>query len=362
MSVDGTVPPQDAVWSSAALAHFREEILAHEAHQLNTGWEDVLVPLGLELAGRAFGDATMRAWVRTWVEYHLGVATVRQSVESYRPQRSGEPLRGVVLSPYCGEWGVAMVLALVEHPRAMEAAREIADHICDDGLRARDGALLHGPFSLRVWVDTLYYSAVPLARVYAATGEERYAREAIRQCLLHAEHLRDPSTGDFVHDADPVTGQRTASPWSRGNGWIVMALADTLRHIPHEMHGWSEVMETYRSLVAAMIRVQHPSGLWRIVPGNDEAHLETSGSAMIATGIAVGLAEEWLDPSLAGAVQRTWRELPGWIDKGGRLQGCQTPAGHGGWETHKKSSLGSRTYGDGSLLRLAAELRGAALI
>lgn len=360
---NSAIDPASDPFATGSLADFRTTCLARDIKTVNTGWEDVLVPLGLVLAGRAYDDAAMIEWSTRWLDHHLGVPIRTQTEENYRPQPSGEPLRGVVLSPYCGEWGVAMVLALADrdrHPSAVATARAVADYICDDALREH-GVLVHGPWSRLVWVDTLYYAASSLARVFAAGGDERYAVAAIEQCRLHAAYLRDATTGCFFHDADPRTGRRTAWLWSRGNGWVIMAIADTLRLCPPELPGWSELLAIYRSLVTGLVRFQHPSGLWRIVPEVEESHLETSGSAMIGTGIAVGLAAGWLDPSLDGTVLRTWRELPGWIDKRGRLQGCQTPAGHGGWQTHKKSSLGSRTYGDGSLLRFAAEVRNAGL-
>jgi rhamnogalacturonyl hydrolase YesR len=118
----------------------------------------------------------------------------------------------------------------------------------------------------------------------------------------------------------------------------------------------------YRSIVDGLLRMQHSCGLWRIVPENDESHLETSGSVMIATGIAVGVAEGWIDETQGEYLLRTWNEVRSWVDADGRLLGCQTPAGVGGWETHKRSFMGERTYGTGSLLRFAAELRRANLI
>ena len=143
---------------------------------------------------------------------------------------------------------------------------------------------------------------------------------------------------------------------------IIMALADTLRHCPADMQGWSEVLDIYRSMVVGLLRLQHPCGLWRIVPENEEAHLETSGAIMIATGLTVGIAEGYINRTTAANVLRTWYEVLTWITPDGRLMGCQTPAGAGGWETHKRSVIGERTYGTGSLLRLAAEMHKGGLI
>lgn len=356
---------QVPIWQKPELAAFRQNVLSRPVESINTGWEDTLVPLGLAMAGNVFQDAEMMNWVSRWVDYHLGVP-FHLGKQDFRTQGSGKPYRGIYLTQYCGEWGAGMVfyelLRNDENNRLLEATRSIADHIIDGSIRVGKGVIAHGPWSPIAWVDTLYYTSAPLARTFALTGEERYAQEAVQQCLLHAEYLRDPLTGVFFHEADPDTGQRTSWYWSRGNGWIIMALADTLQYCPPSTPGWKEVLDIYRLQVVGLLRMQHGCGLWRIVPENEESHLETSGSIMIATGISVGIRNGWLDESLGANVLRTWNESLTWIHTDGRLMGCQTPAGRGGWETHKRSMMGERTYGTGSLLRLAAEMRQTNLI
>ncbi|MAS34403.1 MAG: hypothetical protein CL610_10375 [Anaerolineaceae bacterium] len=355
-----------AVWQMPVLEAFRKNVLARAYADINTGWEDTLIPLGLVLAGRAFDDAAMVNWAAEWSAYHLAVEPQSPSTEAFRNQNSGDPLRGLYLTPYCGEWGSAMVFAELHDHQAddqlLKAVRLLADHIIDGSIRVGDGIIAHGHWSQIPWVDTLYYSAAPLARAFRLTGEARYAREAVDQCLLHARYLRDPQSGCFFHEVHIDTGERTNWLWSRGNGWIIMALADTLRHCPADMQGWSEVLDIYRSMVVGLLRLQHPCGLWRIVPENEEAHLETSGAIMIATGLTVGIAEGYINRTTAANVLRTWYEVLTWITPDGRLMGCQTPAGAGGWETHKRSVIGERTYGTGSLLRLAAEMHKGGLI
>lgn len=343
-----------------------DRCLARDVDELNTGWEDTLVPLGLALAGSTFGDAAMVDWARRWADHHLAVEPHERGEDGYRLQHSGEPRRGLYLTEYCGEWGAPMVFAalhdLEPDDRLVAAIRQVADHIRSGSMRLPDRTIVHGPWAPIPWVDTLYYTSAPLARAYAVTKDERYAAEAVEQCLLHARHLRDPLTGCYFHEADPETGTTTGWLWSRGNGWVLMAFADVLRHCPPDTPGWRDLLARYRELATGLARFQHPSGLWRIVPETDESHLETSGSVMIATGMAIGVAEGWLAASYAPVVQRTWREAGTWVDGSGALQGCQSPAGLGGWETHKLSVLGERTYGTGSFLRLAAELRAAGLI
>jgi rhamnogalacturonyl hydrolase YesR len=340
---------------NAAVTRVAARCLARDPSELNTGWEDTLVPLGLALVGRACGDEKMLDWVRRWANYHLGADPVLEPEEGYWAQCSGDKRRGLYLTSFCGEWGIPMVLALLD-PSDEGAVRLVADHICNGSMRLHDGTIAHGSWAPKPWVDTIYYTAAPLAAAYAVTKEERYAVEAVRQCLRHAEHLSDPRTGCWFHDADPATGATPDALWGRGNGWAVQALAEVLRKCPPDTEGWHEVLEWYQLLVTGLLRLQHSSGLWRIFPDVAESHLETSGSAMIAAGVAIGISTGWLDKSYAPRIRRTWYEVCTWVDDSGDLQGCQGPAGQGGWDVHKRTPIGVYTYGTGSFLRLAAEM------
>ncbi|SDX54066.1 glycoside hydrolase family 88 protein [Litoreibacter albidus] len=341
----------------AVVAH----TLAIDVTTVNTGWEDTMLALGAVIGGTAEGGAPLLNWARSWADHHLAAGFIRDELpDGYQTmQHSGAATRGFYLSPYCGEWGGISVLAELSRATGdgsyTEAAETIADHLHANALRWGDGTILHGHWSELPWVDTLYYTAAPLARLYRATRNTRHAVEAVRQCLLHAKHLRDPKTGLFFHEAHD-DGRRTAWSWSRGNGWVVMTFADVLALCPQDTAGWDELMAIYRDLVTALLHHQHSSGLWRILLENDESHLETSGSVMIATGILSGIRNGWIDPGETALLRRTLLEVDTWVDYKGRLMGCQTPAGLGGWEKHKLSRMGERTYGAGAYLRLVADI------
>lgn len=134
---------------------------------------------------------------------------------------------------------------------------------------------------------------------------------------------------------------------------------------PPDTPGWNDVLAIYRSLVTGLLRLQHPSGLWRIIPENPESHLETSGSAMILRGILRGVLEDRLEPGTASAILRGAREVASFIRPNGpltgALMGSQRPAGPGGWERHKYVELGECTYTTGSFLALLALLTEAGL-
>jgi rhamnogalacturonyl hydrolase YesR len=348
----------------AALARFRQHVLATKLESLNTGWEDVLVPQGMALCGEA-GDAPLGALAERWCAAHLELKKPGEpGVPTGAAIKSGEAFRGVRLGTYCGDWGMPLVLAplhrLTRRADLRDLAVRICDHIVRGSLRLADGGIAHGGWAPavreRLWVDTLYYTAAPLAATFSITGRKDFAEEAVRQCSLHAQHLQDPATGLFFHDAAPGTPNRTEGFWARGNGWVIMSLLDTIVQVPADTPGRAAVVDSYRRLVTGLLRLQHPSGLWRIVPDDAESHLEVSGTTMILIGVAGGIEAGLVQPENAARVVRGLSELCTWIDRKGALQGAQRPAGLGGWETHKQSALGECTYATGVFLRLLAQV------
>lgn len=340
-------------------------VAASQSTGFNTGWEEILVPLGLAKLASAIGNEQYLLWVKNWLATHLqaGVAEVEAT---HSPLAAGDGSHGLTLGGYCGDWGWPFVVASLpsdhQTPELMESIVRVSNHILSAPLRSSDGTILHSATQPEVWVDSMYYTISPLAHAATVTDDCRYLNEAVRQAQLHSAHLQDTSSGCFFHEADPRSGRRSNWLWSRGNGWAIMSLADLLLVLEPDSAAYREIAQTYRNLVVGLLRLQHPCGLWRIVPEDSESHLETSGSAMIATGIALGVRAGILDASEAASVRRTWNELLEWINPDGTVAGCQTPAGVGGWETHKRSNLSPRTYGDGVFLRLSAEIREAGII
>jgi rhamnogalacturonyl hydrolase YesR len=353
--------------ASARIDAFRQRTLRFDPQSLNTGWEDVLIAEGLALFARAFDDDAAGAWVGAWLEHHLGVPIKEEPMYVPSFTKSGDLIRGVKLCDYCGIWGLPLAAASFAAERREEeakslvaAVRQVADYILENAARGAKGVIRHGGFTEGIWVDTLYYAAAPLAKAYSLTGEAAYAEEAVRQCLLHAELLRDPSTGLFFHDFDPTSKFRTTGFWSRGNGWVILSFAEVLARVPRELSGHTELSVQFVALAASLLRLRHSTGLWRIIPDNPDSHLETSGSVMIALGLALGIAGGLLDPNTIAVVMETLSELVTWIETDprtghpGGLMGSEQPAGVGGWEIHKTVPLGESTYTTGLFLKLLA--------
>lgn len=350
-----------------AFERFRSRSLAQIPCTFTSGWEDVLMPYGMARAGRILGDAALLDWADAWARHHHDAGYRDEISGPIIPSRDAAP--GFVIGDFCGNWAGPIVQAELQRTRPEtwreQSIRTLCDGLLRRAIRFPDGAFAHGGWEegrRTLWVDTMFYSSSVLAEAFAITGEDRYATEAVRQALRHADWLQDADSGLYFHDIDPATRQRSDVFWSRGNGWAILALADTLRRCSSDIAGREQLLAAFRRLSAGLLKHQEASGLWRILLGNTESHLETSGSTMILAGLACGWSEGWLDASAREPILRGWRELLTWIDPAGALQGAQRPAGPGGWETHKLSTLGECTYATGLLWRLAADLVNSTLV
>jgi len=351
----------------APLARFRRRCLSQDPAAFNTGWEDVLVPYGIARAGRILGDRVLLDWAERWAVHHHEAGCAEEPLSPI--VLTGDRRAGYVIGDFCGNWAGPLVHAELHSARPaswlVDEARVISSLALRHAHRFSDGAFAHGGWDLgrrTIWIDTLFYSASVFAATFVLTHDRRFAEEALRQVNRHSAWLQDSVTGLFYHDVEPATGARATAFWARGNGWALLALADVLRHCPRDLPGWTDALASYQRLATGLMLQQHRCGLWRIIFGTDEAHLETSGTAMILAGLACGMRDGWIDSSARRVIIQGWQELQTWIDPHGVLQGAQRPAGIGGWETHKLSSLGECTYATGLFWRLVADLVDAGLV
>lgn len=348
----------DPGWS-VAIGMLETRVLERSPRTLSTTWEDILIPHGLAVLEKVCPDRRRFRWILQWADYHLG-RQILESEPDYEERHNTSDWHGFVLGDYCGDWGAPLALAPMGKkalaPRHRDLIRRTADSILTKGMRLPDGTMSHGyTQSDAVWVDTLFYTVSPLAHAWTIFRREAYAEEAVRQCLLHARHLTDEATGLFFHDYQTRTGTRTNWLWGRGNGWMILALADVLDLLPSSTPGYVDALAIYRRAATALLRWQHPSGLWRTVLDDAESNLETSGTSLILSGLCIGVRNCWVEATARQRIERGLAGLHSYIRPDGALMGCQFPAGRGGWETHKLSAFGERTYGTGAAIRCHAE-------
>jgi hypothetical protein len=124
-----------------------------------------------------------------------------------------------------------------------------------------------------------------------------------------ADHLwwRDK---DFTPPYKEPNGQNCY--WSRGNGWVLAALARTLSILPVGESHRAEYLRDYLDMVNALVPLQRADGFWN-VSLHDSTHFsgkEVTGTALFTFGMAWGIREGFLDKKIYGpTVWKAWAGL-----------------------------------------------------
>ncbi|WEK71027.1 MAG: glycoside hydrolase family 88 protein [Candidatus Chryseobacterium colombiense] len=85
--------------------------------------------------------------------------------------------------------------------------------------------------------------------------------------------------------------------WSRGNGWVVAALARTLEDTPKSDPHYKEYLQDYKDLLSALLPLQREDGFWNVSlhdPTNFGGK-EMTGTALFVYGMAYGINKGLID-------------------------------------------------------------------
>jgi rhamnogalacturonyl hydrolase YesR len=150
--------------------------------------------------------------------------------------------------------------------------------------------------------------AMPFVAHYSALFEEGASwPQVVHEFAVTREKLRDEKTGLYFHAwdesltlnwADPQTG-RSAFFWSRGIGWLGMALVDVLDKIPEERQDLRQpLIDMTQELAASLIKYQDPTtGVWFQITDQPDAignYREASGSSMFVYFLAKAINKAYI--------------------------------------------------------------------
>jgi unsaturated rhamnogalacturonyl hydrolase len=205
-------------------------------------------------------------------------------------------------------------MAFLARVTGEEAYTRKAFRIYDDYrkiIKSSNGGVSHRDNVVELWDDTVYMISLFLLEMYRLTGDEQHLREVAFQLAAHAEKLEDPVTGLWYHgwdnDSEPfddgcsMTGwadnpeRRGSQFWGRGNGWVVMTLANTLHLMPRTMSERATLEAMFVKFARTLASLQDAAtGHWYqlpLYPGEAGNFIESSCTAMFAYGITVGMAD-----------------------------------------------------------------------
>lgn len=165
----------------------------------------------------------------------------------------------------------------------------------------------------RWWIDDLYMVGMLQIQAYRATGDPKYADRAARQLAAYLPRLQHEN-GLFYHSPDvPIF-------WGRGNGWVAVAMAEVLSSLPENHELRAPLRQHYLKMMNSLLGFQTENGLWRQVIDYEDSWEESSGSAMIAWAMLLGVQHGMLTAEpYRVAVDKAWKALTVLIDADGNV-------------------------------------------
>ncbi|MCW2621669.1 MAG: hypothetical protein JWL64_1271 [Frankiales bacterium] len=286
----------------------------------------------------------------SWSTYHQGVLSLAASTGDY------SRLRNVVAWGNQNAWGITTDSHEV-NPDSMKAAHvyvaaskldPAASRTKVDAKMASDLTAL--PNDQYDWVDALFMGLSNWADAYARTGNPAYLTKLDAlftytrdQAATSDRCTSSPSrTGGLWSAADGLWYRDcnyvgTLDPngrkvfWSRGNGWAIAAMADTLAALPAGDPRAATYADVLVRMAAALAPLQGTDGLWRssLLDPALFPSPETSGTALITYALAYGIRTGRLDAATyRPVVARAWTGMTTYsLQPNGFLRGCQRIAG-----------------------------------
>ena len=165
----------------------------------------------------------------------------------------------------------------------------------------------------RFWVDDIYMIAAIQTTAYRITNDPTYLDNAAITAATYLKRLQQPD-GPFHHAEDsPFT-------WGRGVGWYAAGMTEILKQLPAEHPRHAPILQGYRKMMAALLKHQAASGLWRQLVDKPDSWEETSGSGMFAYAMVTGVKRGWLDAEIYGPpARKAWLALVDRLDDAGNL-------------------------------------------
>tara|TARA_B100000925_G_scaffold262107_1_gene219223 strand:+ start:11343 stop:12455 length:1113 start_codon:yes stop_codon:yes gene_type:complete len=169
------------------------------------------------------------------------------------------------------------------------------DHLGEDSTIGK----FFPPYKNSVWLDSLMMWGNLSMRAGLLMGDAQLIDLALSQPKIFSTYLQDENSGMFIHSYNyrgDYTFPRKKLFWTRGNGWVVATLADYLELMPKGDHRYEEIKNIFIKLVKGFFEAPTKNNLWRnLYPVNKDNRIDTSGSALVAYGMAKGFRLGVLD-------------------------------------------------------------------
>ena len=171
------------------------------------------------------------------------------------------------------------------------------------------------------WIDAIQMSMPVFVKLGNITGDAAYYNRA-HDMYMYSKHkhgdngLYNPEDGLWWRDRefDPPYQEPNGEDcyWSRGNGWVVVAMARMLDLLPQNSPYRKEYETMLVAMCQALKKVQREDGLWNVSLHDPDNYggKELSGTAMFTYGMAFGVNSGLLSAEeFAPVIYKAWNGM-----------------------------------------------------
>jgi len=337
--------PARATWLSVA-----DKLVTTAPESYDFGWGEGVQMSGLMQVYNRLKEERYADFVEKWAAFHIPKGTDALLRNTPQAKRQG----------YCGHWvsGTALVYLYEarQNPEHLRVASEIAGFIRAGATRSPEGAPGHWLGNYQIWVDTLNMTCPLLCRLSKIQNKPEYLDDAANQLLVSARHMQDEKTRLFYHMWDWQFDRRSPVQWGRGNGWVIMSLADTFEYLPKTHPSYKPLKQMTESFVRGLLAVQDGDGVWRTVMTDPESYQECSATTTIAYGLLKLVRLGVLPSRYREPARRAWAAVnERWVSDGVVI-GVSAGTSPTEKEPCLTGPLGTYTWGAGTYLMAGSEI------
>jgi len=171
------------------------------------------------------------------------------------------------------------------------------------------------------WIDALQMGMPIFTKLGRMTGEKKYFDKnyemyAFTKYKHGGNGLYNPKDKLWWRDKSFVPPYKEPNGedcyWSRGNGWVVAALARTLEDTPKSDPHYKEYLQDYKDLLSALLPIQREDGFWNVSlhdPTNFGGK-EMTGTALFVYGMSYGINNNLIDKkTYLPVVVKAWNAI-----------------------------------------------------
>ncbi len=265
-------------------------------------WGEALYTYALHLLDEALGEPRYLPFNRAWLDAHID--------RGYRVDQSDTMAPGLTAYAVYRSTGDDKYAAVVERVvDYLKNAERVLDYMPNHLGSSPEGRL----YPKSVWVDSVMMYGVFASWYGREAGDSEIYDFARRQPGLFARYLQDPDDKLFYHcywTRARHTYPRRKLYWGRGNGWVIGGLPLAIDHFNPDSPEREEAICILRETSAALLPYQREDGFFETVfnrPG--KTYVESSATALIASGWMQGVADGYLDEAYLQPGLRAYRAL-----------------------------------------------------